>query len=145
MTPMKYLGLASVMFAAAGASVGWAASHREAPAIAMDATADNTDVYAFVSYDQDNLTGNPNNLRGFPDTRNFDSITDAKPGTTVVWETLKEKREVFNHPTGLPAWNLPVNYGPLRVGDTTQAAPAGRVRRCSREHQWHPSDFARLP
>ena len=33
----------------------WAASHREAPLIALDPTADNTDVYAFVSYDAANL------------------------------------------------------------------------------------------
>ena len=32
-----------------------AASHREAPLIAQDPTADNTDVYAFVSYDEVNL------------------------------------------------------------------------------------------
>ena len=32
-----------------------AASHREAPFIAQDPTADNTDVYAFVSYDAANL------------------------------------------------------------------------------------------
>ena len=32
-----------------------AASHREAPSIAQDPTADNTDVYAFVSYDPANL------------------------------------------------------------------------------------------
>jgi uncharacterized protein DUF4331 len=32
-----------------------AASHREAPLIALDPSADNTDVYAFVSYDVANL------------------------------------------------------------------------------------------
>src|SRR5262245_64111287 len=32
-----------------------AASHREAPLIALDPAADNTDVYAFVSYDAANL------------------------------------------------------------------------------------------
>src|SRR3984893_15291405 len=32
-----------------------AASHREAPLIALDPSADNTDVYAFVNYDQTNL------------------------------------------------------------------------------------------
>jgi len=44
----------------AAIAVGWgisvqAASHREAPLIAMDPSADNTDVYAFVSYDAANL------------------------------------------------------------------------------------------
>ena len=36
-----------------------AASHREAPLIAMDPAADNTDVYAFVSYDAANLVRPP--------------------------------------------------------------------------------------
>src|SRR5215470_13210162 len=36
-------------------SVVRGASHREAPLIALDPAADNTDVYAFVSYDAANL------------------------------------------------------------------------------------------
>ena len=36
-----------------------AASHREAPLIALDPAADNTDVYAFVSYDAANLARAP--------------------------------------------------------------------------------------
>ena len=36
-----------------------AASHREAPLISMDPAADNTDVYAFVSYDAANLERAP--------------------------------------------------------------------------------------
>lgn len=40
-------------------TVTQAASHREAPLIAKDPTADITDVYAFVSYDQDNLSRKP--------------------------------------------------------------------------------------
>jgi hypothetical protein len=45
--------LASIGLTAAGASL--AASHREAPGVAADPTADITDVYAFVSYDAANL------------------------------------------------------------------------------------------
>ena len=40
-----------------------AASHREAPQIALDPSADNTDVYAFVSYDAANLARTPANRR----------------------------------------------------------------------------------
>src|SRR6202171_3690443 len=40
-----------------------AASHREAPQIALDPSADNTDVYAFVSYDKDNLARAPEDRR----------------------------------------------------------------------------------
>ena len=39
------------------------ASHREAPFIAMDPPADNTDVYAFVSYDAANLSRAPADRR----------------------------------------------------------------------------------
>ena len=51
----------SIAFAAAlGASLlstgaSLAASHREAPLMALDPAADITDVYAFVSYDRENL------------------------------------------------------------------------------------------
>jgi hypothetical protein len=41
------------------ASLAGAASHREAPLIALDPAADITDVYAFVSYDQANLARAP--------------------------------------------------------------------------------------
>ncbi len=43
----------------AGAGLILAASHREAPGMAGDPTADITDVYAFVSYDQANLDRRP--------------------------------------------------------------------------------------
>src|SRR5215472_6318189 len=43
--------------------VGAAASHREAPLIALDPAADNTDVYAFVSYDAANLERAPADRR----------------------------------------------------------------------------------
>ena len=36
-----------------------AASHREAPLIGLDPAADNTDVYAFVSYDAANIARAP--------------------------------------------------------------------------------------
>jgi hypothetical protein len=50
-----------------------AASHREAPLIALDPAADNTDVYAFVSYDKANL------LRA-PDDRRVTFIMNVNPG-----------------------------------------------------------------
>ena len=37
-----------------GGNLAYAASHREAPLIALDPAADITDVYAFVSYDHEN-------------------------------------------------------------------------------------------
>ncbi len=52
----------------AGSMASWgapalAASHREAPLIAMDPASDNTDVYAFVSYDAANLARAADNRR----------------------------------------------------------------------------------
>jgi len=49
--------LSTLLFASALAATAaaQAASHREAPLIALDPAADNTDVYAFVSYDAANL------------------------------------------------------------------------------------------
>jgi hypothetical protein len=52
----------------AAITLGWAspaeaASHREAPLISMDPAADNTDVYAFVSYDAANLARAPADQR----------------------------------------------------------------------------------
>src|SRR5215475_13815234 len=50
-------------FALAWATAAEAASHREAPLIALDPAADNTDVYAFVSYDAANLARGPADRR----------------------------------------------------------------------------------
>ncbi|MBK6972934.1 MAG: DUF4331 domain-containing protein [Sterolibacteriaceae bacterium] len=51
--------VATLLAAFAAEQPALAASHREAPLIAQDPTADLTDVYAFVSYDQDNLARDP--------------------------------------------------------------------------------------
>src|SRR5262245_63507681 len=58
---------------AAGSPPAWAASHREAPLIALDPAADNTDTYAFVSYDADNLARSP-------DDRKVTFIMNVLPG-----------------------------------------------------------------
>ena len=68
----------------------------------------------------------PNQYRGVPNT-------SGDPGTTfvtvandalAVWETFKEKREVFNHPTtaGQLKWYSPVDYGDPRLasGETVK-------------------------
>ena len=49
------LALSAAVTATPLALPAQAASHREAPMIAMDPSADITDVYAFVSYDEENL------------------------------------------------------------------------------------------
>jgi Domain of unknown function (DUF4331) len=57
----------------AGSGPARAASHREAPLIALDPAADNTDVYAFVSYDATNLARPP-------DARKVTFIMNVNPG-----------------------------------------------------------------
>lgn len=52
----------AVVTALLGGTVN-AASHREAPLIALDPAADISDVYAFVSYDQANLSRTPENRK----------------------------------------------------------------------------------
>jgi len=59
MTPAAAVGVACL----AMASTAFGASHREAPLIAQDPSADITDVYAFVSYDEDNLARAPADRR----------------------------------------------------------------------------------
>ena len=67
------LRLPAMMLAAAVSGTGYAASHREAPFIAFDPAADNTDVYAFVSYDEENL-------RRAPEDRRVTFIMNVNPG-----------------------------------------------------------------
>ena len=55
--PLAAIALATI------ASSAYSASHREAPLIALDPAADNTDVYAFVSYDRANLARPPADRR----------------------------------------------------------------------------------
>jgi hypothetical protein len=74
MTPIKkWLLPAAAITIAAAASAAYAASHREAPQIALDPSADNTDVYAFVSYD-------PANLARAADDRKVTFIENVNPG-----------------------------------------------------------------
>lgn len=56
----------------------WAASHREAPLIALDPAADITDVYAFVSYDQENLIRTPESRKA---TFIMNVIPGQEPGS----------------------------------------------------------------
>lgn len=60
MTHTSKLALAAAALAVlAWSAPAQSASHREAPLIALDPAADNTDVYAFVSYDAANLSRQP--------------------------------------------------------------------------------------
>jgi hypothetical protein len=74
MTPgTKWLLPAAAVTLVAAATATYAASHREAPLIALDPSADNTDVYAFVSYD-------PANLARSAEDRKVTFIENVNPG-----------------------------------------------------------------
>lgn len=61
--PLRAVAVAAASAGLAASVVAFAASHREAPGMAGDPTADITDVYAFVSYDQANLNRAPADRR----------------------------------------------------------------------------------
>ena len=63
-TRSKVVGIAGALLIAATSVSGvFASSHREAPAIAGDPGADNTDLYAFVSPDDPNSLTDHRQLR----------------------------------------------------------------------------------
>src|SRR5262245_57745571 len=113
---------------------GRASSHREAPLISQDPTADNTDLYAFVSPDRPNTVtmianyiplespaGGPN-FPAFDDTVlyeiNVDNDGDGSEDLTYQFRFHTETRnpETFLYNTGPitslgdPNWNRPQTY-----------------------------------
>ena len=109
---------AMFVFALGGPAVGQASSHREAPAIAEDPTADNTDVYAFISpFDPNNLVvianyvplllpaSGPNFYQFSDDVRyeiHFDNDGDATTDITYrfEFETTFQNGDTFLYNTG---------------------------------------------
>ena len=68
----------------------------------------------------------PNRFRGVPDlSKKFASAANSD---LAVWETFKEKREIFNHPAsaGQLRWYSPIDYGILRQGNVS-LPPGTRV------------------
>ena len=132
---------------------GTASSHREAPAIATDPLADNTDTYAFVSPDDDdNVTlianwlpfqepaGGPNFYYFDPEARyniHVDNDGDAKPNITYRWtfKSAYKTKSTFLYNTG-PVNSLDdetLNFTQtykleeIRGGDTTTLIKRGKV------------------
>ncbi len=113
--------LSGVIATRGGPQDAFASSHREAPLIAGDPRADNTDVYAFVSPDKpDSVTlianwipfeepnGGPNFYPWADDTRyniKIDNDGDAKPDLTYTW--------VFTTHTRDPNGQFLSNTGPV--------------------------------
>ncbi len=139
--------LVSALLLAAGAAIavgGWgggaiASSHREAPLISLDPTADNTDVYAFVSQDRpDSVTfvanyipleepaGGPNFNAFDPNVRyeiNIDNTGDGREDIAYQFNFRNVTRNpnTFLYNTGQitslddPDWNQPQFYNVTRI------------------------------
>lgn len=146
------LGLTVIFTVALAMMPGQASSHREAPLIAMDPTADNTDVYAFVSPDEpDKVTlisnfipfqdpdGGPNFYNFDPNVLyeiHIDNNGDAVEDITYQWRFTTEIRNTntFLYNTGPitslddPDFNIRQFYrltrvnGPRRTGTVTELA-----------------------
>lgn len=80
---------------------------------------------SFVALNWPALETVPDQYRGVPDLGK--KFATAANSDLAVWETFKEKREVFNHPATKQnpyaprnlRWYSPVDYGMLRKGDKT--------------------------
>jgi hypothetical protein len=146
----QVIGLAAIFVVALALMPGQASSHREAPLLAMDPTADNTDVYAFVSPDEpDKVTlianfipfqkpdGGPNFFSFDPNVVyeiHIDNNGDAVEDITYQWRFTTEVRNpaTFLYNTGVvstlddPDLNVRQFYrltrvdGPRRTGAVTE-------------------------
>ena len=146
----QILGLSAIFFVALAIMPGQASSHREAPLTAQDPTADNTDVYAFVSPDEpDKVTlianfipfqkpdGGPNFYQFDPNVVyeiHIDNNGDAVEDITYQWRFTTEVRNpaTFLYNTGTvttlddPDLNVRQFYrltridGPRRTGTVTE-------------------------
>ena len=108
-----------------GPSGATASSHREAPLIADDPAADNTDVYAFVSPDKPNTVtiianyipfedpaGGPNYYRFDPDRRSTRSTS-----TTTGTRRKTSRTSSGSRRHGLESEHVPLQHGPGHVAD----------------------------
>ena len=131
--------LALAILASRGPAAATASSHREAPVISRDPSADNTDVYAFRSPDQPNTVtlvanyipleepaGGPN-FASFDDSVLYaihvDNDGDAEDDVTYEFrfDTLLRNPDTFLYNTGPittlsdPDWNVPQFYSVTRL------------------------------
>ena len=73
----------------------------------------------FIALNWPALEVAPSRFRGVPDLGK--PFATAANSDLAVWETFKEKREVFNHPAnaGQLIWYSPIDYGLLRKGNVS--------------------------
>jgi hypothetical protein len=140
---------AGVLAGALVAPLAGASSHREAPAISKDPTADNTDVYAFVSPDRPSTVTLVANYipfeepAGGPNFFEFDPtvlyeihvVNDTNSDATITYqfrfETEVRNPETFLYNTGQigsiadPNWNRPQFYSVSRIDEDGRAEMLG--------------------
>ena len=77
---------------------------------------------SFIALNWPALEVLPDKYRGVPDLSK--QFVYAANSDLAVWETFKEKREVFNHPddAGSLTWYSPIDYGKLRQGGVSVTA-----------------------
>jgi hypothetical protein len=103
--------LAAALVRGAGPDEGVASSHREAPVISEDPTADNTDVYAFVSPDRPNTVtivanyipleepaGGPNFNQFADDSEREHVPLQHRPDRQPLGHGLEPTPEIQGHP-----------------------------------------------
>jgi hypothetical protein len=137
--------LVAVLMIAPSAPFTWAASHREAPLIALDPTADITDVYAFRSWEDptkavfimnvipSQVPASGPNFFNFDDdvlyAFHFDMNADGKPDdVTVEFRFTTEIRPPFD--------DLPVAYAGPRRRQLRRAGIATTIQRACRAVYW---------
>ena len=125
------LGAAAAITASMLPASVFAASHREAPMIAKDPTADLTDVYAFVSPDKpDTVTlianvlpfqepGGGPNFYNFDDDVKYDIYVDNDGDGVEDVEFTWQFKTTFNNPESF----LYSGYGPIEDRSDPQGAP----------------------
>lgn len=124
--------LATLLLAGSIACFGHAAlaaSHREAPLIAHDPAAGNTDVYAFVSYDADNLARPPEDRR-VTFIMNYNPGQDPVTGRTISISAMRFSIGSTSTTTRMARRTTsPMNFVSRRR-TARSAAPAGSPHRC---------------
>jgi hypothetical protein len=134
---------ASLAVQSSGPGAAQASSHREAPLISEDPSADNTDLYAFVSPDKpDTLTiianwipgedpaAGPNYYTFSPSARygiNIDRNGDAKPDTTYYFRFKRDGGQFFLGNTEQPYTVTKVTGGHSSVVGTDLKTPPNNI------------------
>ena len=96
------------LFAGLGPTAGGASSHREAPLIAADPQADNTDLYAFVSPDKPDTVTHHRQLASRSRTRRRAELLRVRPPTSAT--TSRSTTTATPSRTSIYRWTFTNHY-----------------------------------